>query len=195
MKPIKTIKDPEAFQLLADETRRRIISLLRAKEMTVSQIASELELTPQAVYHHIKRMLTADLVEVSREVRVDHLIESYYRTTAEVFYCSVGQKARSAKIARDSLQSTLAGLKKIGFKIEADENAISRLLELEMKMQECCQSGMFEEKVAELDDTDILTQQNISEYAELISMSDEEFEKQHELKKKFRDALISLIKK
>ena len=91
MKAFKLIKDPEAFQLLADETRRRVIYLLRAKEMTVSQIAAELNLTPQAIYHHIRKMRDAGLVEVAREERVDHFIETYYRATAEMFNLSHGE--------------------------------------------------------------------------------------------------------
>ncbi len=74
------------MKLLGDETRRKIVFLLRAKEMTVSKIADELNVTPQAVYHHIKKLVETELVEVTREVRVDHLIESYYRATAEVFH-------------------------------------------------------------------------------------------------------------
>src|SRR2546422_211544 len=91
MKAFKMIKDPEAFRLLADETRRRIIYLLRAKEMTVSQIAAELNLTPQAIYHHIRKLRDSDLVEVAREERVDHFIETYYRATAEMFNLSHGE--------------------------------------------------------------------------------------------------------
>src|SRR5512139_527030 len=91
MKAVKHISDPEGFKILADETRRKIIFLLRAKELTVSQIADELNLTPQTVYHHIKRLVEAGMVEVTREVRVDHLIESYYMATAEVFHMTVGK--------------------------------------------------------------------------------------------------------
>ena len=67
MKSFKVIKDPDAFQLLADETRRRVIYLLRAKEMTVAQIAEELKLTPQAIYHHIRKLKDAEMVEVARD--------------------------------------------------------------------------------------------------------------------------------
>jgi DNA-binding transcriptional ArsR family regulator len=95
-KAMKMITDPEAFQLLADETRRKMVFLLRVKDMTVSQIAAELNLTPQAVYHHIKKLQKADLVEVSREERLGHLIESYYRATAESFYLSMGSTGGSA---------------------------------------------------------------------------------------------------
>ena len=70
---------------MADDTRRRVIYLLRAKEMTVSQIASELQKTPQGIYHHIRKLLDAGMVEVAKEERVDHFIETYYRATAEVF--------------------------------------------------------------------------------------------------------------
>ena len=53
MKPIMTITDPEAVKVAVDETRRKMLYLLRAKEMTVSKIAEELNLTPQTVYHHL----------------------------------------------------------------------------------------------------------------------------------------------
>ena len=45
-------------------------------------------MTPQAIYHHIKKLLPAEMVEVTREERVDNFIETYYRATAEVFSLS-----------------------------------------------------------------------------------------------------------
>jgi DNA-binding transcriptional ArsR family regulator len=91
MKAFKVVTDPKAFQLLADGTRRKIVYLLRVKEMSVSQLAAELNLTPQAVYHHVKKLVKGGLVEVSREERCGHLIESYYRATAEMFSFSLGK--------------------------------------------------------------------------------------------------------
>ncbi len=41
MKPVKVIRDPDAFKLLADETRRRMVFLQRVEEMTVSQMWCE----------------------------------------------------------------------------------------------------------------------------------------------------------
>jgi DNA-binding transcriptional ArsR family regulator len=194
MKPIKTIKDPEAFQLLADETRRKIVFLLRVKEMTVSQVAAELNVTPQAVYHHIKRLLKADMVEVTREERVDHLIESYYRTTAETFNCSVGKTSHGAKAIEEQVPVVLNALKTLGFNIEYDEKVISRLVEIQVGLEKCCSSGEFEDKISELDDVDFLTKQTVLEYAETLSMCDKDFDKQQELKKKFREVLCSLTK-
>src|SRR5437667_12355256 len=113
MRGSKVIKDPKAFTLIGDETRRKVIYLLRAKEMTVSQIAAELNLTPQAIYHHIRKLRDSDLVEVAREERVDHFIETYYRATAEMFNLSHGEGMPQA-YAEEKTKETLMALSRIG---------------------------------------------------------------------------------
>ena len=118
MKAIKVVDDPEKFKLLADDTRRKIVFLLRATEMTVSQIASTLEVTPQAIYHHIKKLQEADLVQVTREKRVGHLIESYFRATAEAFLCSVGSTPSGREFFEKQMGTALDSLVKIGFDLE-----------------------------------------------------------------------------
>jgi len=194
MKAVKTISDPEAFKLFADETRRKIVFLLRAKEMTVSQIAEELNLTPQTVYHHIKKLVEGGMVEVTREVRVDHLIESYYRATAEAFHFTVGKTSHSAKALREQMETALNALKRIGFKIQYDEKVVSQLAELQMEMSECCGAKEFEDALAKLDDVDPLTKMDAGEYAGILSASAKELAKEDELRKKFRDLLRSIVK-
>lgn len=104
MKSVKVFKDPGAFKILADETRRKIIYLLRVKERTVSQIAEELGKTPQVIYHHIRKLLDADMVEVAKEVRIDHFIETYYQATAEVFECVCAEECRSIDTSAEELK-------------------------------------------------------------------------------------------
>ncbi len=195
MKSMKSIQDPEAFQLLADETRRKIVFLLRVKEMTVSQIAADLNVTPQAVYHHIKKLLKAGMVEVVREERIDHLIESYYRATAESFQCSVGTTPHGAKAAKEQVTTILNTLKRIGFKIEFNENKISQIVKTQIELEKSCNAGRFENKITELDDVDPFTKLTVSRYAETLAMSEEQFTRQQELERKFRDLLLSLTKK
>lgn len=194
MKAVKIISNPEAFKILADGTRRRMIYLLRAKEMTVSQIADELDLTPQTVYHHVKKLLEADMVEVTREVRVDHLIESYYQTTAEVFHVNVGKASGSKESLAESIPIALEGLKRIGFKIDYDKKDVEELAELAMHLEECCGAKEYEEALSKLTDLDLLSKEVVQEYATLLSMSDEEMARQCELKRNFRKALRSLAK-
>jgi len=194
MKPLKVIKDPEAFKLLGDETRRKIVFLLRAKEMTVSQIAAELNITPQAVYHHIKKLQKGEMVEVAREERLGHLIESYYRATAEVFSCRVGNHG-TKESGIEQMKTILKALRRIGFGLRFDENEVSELVELERGLKECGEAEEFEDAIAELDDIDFFTKQTVQKYAETLSMSEKEFVEQQDARRKFRNLLVSLVHK
>jgi DNA-binding transcriptional ArsR family regulator len=196
MKAIKVIDDPEKFKLLADETRRKIVFLLRAKEMTVSQIASTLEVTPQAIYHHIKKLQEADLVQVTREERVGHLIESHYRATAEAFMCSVGATPSGREFFEKQMGTVLDSLVKIGFEMEYDEDDVQRLIQKQDELIKCCSDKEFENEMkGALDDLDGGTLDLVKEYGKLLAMTDEEFSKQQGLNREFREALKSLLKK
>jgi len=190
MKSFKTITDPEAFQLLADDTRRRIIHLLRAKEYTVAQIASEMGLTPQAIYHHIRKMKDFGLVEVAREERVDHFIETYYRASAEVFYCTHGSGDKSCcwdETTRDAVK----GLGKIGLELNLDEKKMSELLAIRRKIGELGANEELEKNVADLEDVDFFSKQYLMEYVRVMSMEDGEFEEYLKLQNDFRNLLRS----
>ena len=195
MKHLKTITDPQAFKLMADKTRRKIVFLLRAKEMTVSQISHELGITPQTVYHHIKKLVQGDLVEVTREVRVDHLIESYYQSTAEVFHFTVGKTSGGKKLLKEETEAALKALTRLGFNLNYNQKVISQLVELLIEQKDCCGNKEIEDSVSKLEDLDIFTKQNVQEYANILLMSDEELESRHEIKKKFNQLLKSLLAK
>ncbi len=190
-----SINDPEACRLLADETRRKILYLLRAKEMTVSQIADELKLAPQTLYHHIKKMLEANLVEVTREVRVGALIESYYRATAEVFQITVGQTSGSKELQTANIAAILESLKKIGFNIDYSEKDIAKLSELAMEREKCCGAKEYDVAISNLKDIDLFVRQGVEEYAAIISMSDEQVKEQEAINRKFRNTLRALAGK
>jgi DNA-binding transcriptional ArsR family regulator len=195
MKAIKVVNDPEEFQLLADGTRRKIIFLLRATEMTVSQIASNLGVTPQAIYHHIKKLQNADLVTVEREERVGHLIESYYRATAEAFLCSVGVTPSGREFFEKQTKTTLDSLVKIGFKLEYDDDDIQHLIEKQDELLKSKVEKDFEENMKDsLGDLDNNTLALVKDFGKLIAMTDEEFGVYQQLKREFRNALKSLEK-
>jgi len=193
MKSVKTITNPEAFKILADESRRKIIYLLRAKEMTVSQIADELNLTPQTVYHHIKKLVESDMVEVTREVRVDHLIESYYQATAEVFHLTVGNMNNSKENFNEEIEASLQGLKQIGFNLTYDKKDVEKLAALWMQLDSCCSAKQYEDAIEKLD-VEYFVKQDILEYAGLLAMSDGQLKEQDRIKAKITKLLRSLVK-
>jgi len=195
MKSLKRINDPEAFKLFADGTRRKIVFLLRVKEMTVSQIAEDIDITPQTVYHHIRKLIEGGMVEVAREVRVDHLIESYYRSTAEAFEFTVGRSSHGEKARKEQVEGALMAMKKIGFKILYDEKTVSQIAKLQMDMGEFLNTEKNEEALAKLDDVDPLTRMEAQEYASILSASDEELAKRDVIRNKLWDLIRSLVKK
>ena len=197
MKPFMVIKDPQAFELLADETRRKIIYLLRVKEMTVSQVAEELGITSQAVYHHIRKLLKGKMIEVVKEERIGHLIESYYRATAEDFLLSHG-KVRSKTLhdrdlAEEQITRVLNGLNKIGFNLEFDKNKISQMTDLRAEVEEpCAACEKYEDDIWNMEELDVSMRMLAAEFAGTLLMSDKEFNKQQEIRKNIRDLLLSL---
>jgi DNA-binding transcriptional ArsR family regulator len=200
MKPFMVIKEPEAFQLLADETRRKILYLLRVKEMTVSHIAVELGMTSQAIYHHIKKLLNGKMVEVVREERVGHLIESHYRATAEDFLLSHGkvssQSLHDKTVAKEQVTTVLKTLKTMGFSLEFEEDEIAQLVDTRVRLDECCASiEKFEDEIWNTDELDIQMKMMANDFVGTLLMSDEEYARQQETRKKFRTLLLSLVKK
>ena len=177
---------------MADKKRCRIIFLLRAKEMTVSQIASELGMTPQAIYHHIRKFKDADLVEVAREERIDHFIETYYQATAEVFEFRQGE-GTSHEYTAQQVRETLESLPKLGFDVRLDEEMIDRLVSLQVEKREFGKYAEFIEKAEEIEDLSFWARGMVAGFANLLAMTDDEFETQQRLSREFRDALQSAL--
>jgi DNA-binding transcriptional ArsR family regulator len=193
MKPVKMITDPVAMELLGDDTRRRIIYLLRARELTISQIAEELRMTPQAIYHHIKKLLPAEMVEVTREERVDNFIETYYRATAEVFSFSWGTSGKNQAQAEQRLRDTLLSLDKLGIKVRVEEDAVAQIIQTQGKIESFGDKQELDEKVSKLDDVDFLGKQELTSIASMISLSDKQFLEWLELQRELRKLLRGLL--
>ena len=63
----KMLKLADFFSVFGDSTRMRIISLLRQKEMNVSQIAEVLDISVSAISHQLKTLKSHDLVRLKRD--------------------------------------------------------------------------------------------------------------------------------
>ena len=85
---IKIIKDPEVAKLLADDTRRRILHMLRHKEMSPADLAKALNKNYSSIQHHLNQLIGAGLVTQTREEKVRNMIQPYYHATAHRFIIS-----------------------------------------------------------------------------------------------------------
>ncbi len=193
MRAFKYMSDPRAFELLADETRRRIIYLLRAKEMTVSQLAADLQLTTQAVYHQIKKLHEVGLVDIAREERVGNFIETYYRAAAEVFEFRHGEAGREEQ--EKHFREAFGALSKVGLDVNADEGVIKKVAELHSEMDKIGLPAGLEERISQLDDVAFFTKSKVYELAQYATMSDKQFEKLMEAEKTLRKVLTGSVSK
>ena len=194
MRAFKVFSDPKAFELAADRTRRRIIHLLRARELSVSQIADELEMTPQAIYHHVRKLLDAGLIEVAREERIDHFIETYYRAAAEVFEFTYGD-ASGQEYQEARTKEALRALSRVGLVLQIDEETVSKLAKMFSRMHSAGSKPDLEEKIAQLEGLDFFTKQDAAKIARELSMSDKQFDELLSIQREARELLKSRLTK
>jgi DNA-binding transcriptional ArsR family regulator len=202
MKAFIVIREPEAFQLLADETRRKILYLLRVKDMTVNQLAAELGVTSQAVYHHTRKLLKGKMIEVTKEERVGHLIESYYRATAEDFLLSTGKiKAKSVRdkaMVKEQMTAVFKAFQKFGLDVKYGDSSISKLVDLWVGLQEDCGTCMnpeVQDKIWSSDELSLLEKTMATELSSVLLMTDEEFVRNEKNRRELRTFLRSLTPK
>jgi len=85
---IHVIKDPEVAKLLADDTRRRMLHLLRHHEMSATGLAKALKKNHSSIVHHLHLLKEAELIEETRTQQVRNMVQSYYRSVAGRFMVS-----------------------------------------------------------------------------------------------------------
>lgn len=133
-KKVKVITDPKVIKLMLEDTRRKILQLLRNREMTISQLSEILGKTPQTVYHHIEKLKEAGLVEVKRTEMKGNLVEKYYGRTADAFYINLYLGDEELRyLARSRLKTKLDIFKALGYRFDEEEllNTMDKILEKE----------------------------------------------------------------
>jgi DNA-binding transcriptional ArsR family regulator len=79
------VDDPRQLRALAGGPRSRIVSLLRERAASTTELAAALDTPKGTVGHHLKVLEKAGLVRVVRTRKVRALTERYYGRVARVF--------------------------------------------------------------------------------------------------------------
>jgi DNA-binding transcriptional ArsR family regulator len=61
------MKIQQVFEALADENRRKILELLKKKDMAVNEIGEHLPITGASLSHHLNKLKAAELVTANRK--------------------------------------------------------------------------------------------------------------------------------
>jgi DNA-binding transcriptional ArsR family regulator len=188
----------EGFKLLEDKTRRRIVFILRDEPHTVKDIADQLGMTPQNIYHHMNKLQDAGIVGLDYERRSGHLIESFYSVPSDTLVFSEDH------IIENTTQQALGilnGLKELGVNIDITMGNATVIEELYDKYRstldnplnsyefcrECSASGFF----MKFGPMNPLLLNRVLWFANLVKMDDEDFDesiiKYRELRKTLRE--------
>ncbi|EHF02078.1 MULTISPECIES: autorepressor SdpR family transcription factor [Olsenella] len=83
----------EAFKALSDPTRRRILELLRAGDLSAGQIAEQFDISKPSISNHLGILRSAGLVSSERQGQsiVYHLNMTVLQEVMEWFY-SFGER-------------------------------------------------------------------------------------------------------
>ncbi|RLE95634.1 MAG: hypothetical protein DRJ57_06435 [Thermoprotei archaeon] len=127
---VLVVRDPEVAKLLADETRRKILLLLRVTEMTPQQLAKLLGKNVSSITHHLSMLERRGLVRVARvEVR-RNLVVKWYRAAAKRIIVSyelaeglVPGSEHIAKHVEEGARRAAEALVQIGAKLDEQELA------------------------------------------------------------------------
>ncbi len=134
------------------------------------------------------------MVEASREERVGHFVETYYRSTAEVFEFSYGRE-RSERYAEQHMVEGLQALTKLGLKVRLDKERVSELLDVVRKIESIGARPELEETIAQLEGVGFLSKQDIVKYTKFLFMTDKEFREWLSMNEKFRALLVATVSK
>lgn len=191
--------DKDAFELLEDKTRRNIISILKENELTAKDLSIRLNVSPQNIYHHLRKLSEAGLISEIQEKRMGHLIESYYTATADTFVYHEDEMNGSDL---HGFLDVLNGLNELGVKVIVnEENAEtlmkmsqnkSQLLETPNPLENICGFCSFSGLFMKFGPMNPMLLTKILQFNKIIDMSDDEFENAISLTRELRKFLASI---
>jgi DNA-binding transcriptional ArsR family regulator len=92
---ILVVSEPEQLRALAGDARLQIVTLLRERAASTTELAEQIGLAKGTVSHHLKVLERAGLIRVVRTRRVRALTESIYGRVARLYLLKSSEEAGS----------------------------------------------------------------------------------------------------
>jgi predicted transcriptional regulator len=77
--------------LLKGDVSEKILSLLSKKPMYPKEIAKEIRIHEQNVYYYIRKLESANIIQVVNQEKINGTIANYYGLTSDSFFVSLGR--------------------------------------------------------------------------------------------------------
>lgn len=82
---IKVIKDPDVFKVCLEDNRCQILSILKYRDMSVTEMAETLHRDYSTIFRHVKKLEKYGFLAIVAESRRKRTPELIYGRTAEIF--------------------------------------------------------------------------------------------------------------
>jgi putative molybdopterin biosynthesis protein len=89
MDDLKALTQFNVIKLLSDARRLQIVRLLMEKPRTLTHLAAELDSYPAKIRHHLLKLESAGLVELTSTQIVGGVVEKYYQATARAYWINL----------------------------------------------------------------------------------------------------------
>jgi len=97
VKEIAIVKDPQKLKMILNKLSWRILVMLSEKEMYPLEIAKTLRIHEQKVYYHVRKLVKAGAIAVTREEEKKGATAKYYRAVSPAFGIELPQEYRTIK--------------------------------------------------------------------------------------------------
>jgi DNA-binding transcriptional ArsR family regulator len=141
MKSIEIVDSVERSRILLDETRSKIIRVMRqgifrdgemSFEFSVGEVSERLGISPQRIYHHVDKLETHEFLHKSKEVKRGKSKTVYYRRSAHGFVINMFTDDDNVEMRIEREERTKNWVENFGknFNIELSKIEIKRMSEL-----------------------------------------------------------------
>ena len=130
MKEIEIVDDPDKIKIIIEETRAKILRLLRFRDMTISEMASILNKDVSTIFRHVKKLESAGFIRVTGERKIHNVPEKLYGRIAKTIILAPESFERSSLIRRFEEKRTAnvkRALGEMGYEIE-DEDFLKKFM-------------------------------------------------------------------
>ncbi len=128
-KDVMVLNDPEIVKVATESTRRKILSLLRVNDLSISQISQILGKDQSTVYRHIKKLEAHGLIKVAGERKVHHIPEALYGRVAKTYIIipEIDRNEHNSIVyyKRGTAKEAMNAIKAMGYRID-NERIFSR---------------------------------------------------------------------
>ena len=131
---VKVVRDPDDVKVAIEDTRSDILSLLRVNDMTITQLAENLNKDHSTIYRHIKKLEDAGYIEEIAQMKENHIPKKVYTRTADAFLLSPtsidGGEPSDLTLdwERENARKILELLEIMGYSVDKDEEEMVDIL-------------------------------------------------------------------